>query len=171
MVALPLAPGCLRVRILGKINNQNLTHMMHLAYFSGTPSGNDCVSIANQIRAAWTTRMLPSIPSYASYTTFEVLDLGTLTGAIGTNTTTTPLTGTASTTAGASNAGSVVISWHVNYRYRGGHCRTYLPFGSLTSLSSGNTINSMFTNTLNTAANNFITSPGWRNAPRWEKVE
>lgn len=155
MVALPVAPNCLRFRITGKINTASIAHIMHAQFAGGTPSVTDANAIALLLRNAFNTRFGGLLPTTVTYSLFEVADLSTITGAVGNNT--TPVTGTVSALAGMLNSSCAVVSWKVGVRYRGGHARTYFPYGSSINPTGGNAINSTYQANLKTAAGGFIT--------------
>lgn len=156
MTALPLAPNCLRIRILGKNASGNLAHIMHAQYSGGTPSVADVTAYANAFRSNWNTQFAPMVGNAVVYTGFEVADLGSLTGAVFTNT--NQVTGTRAVTTYAPISACCVISWKIGLRFRGGHCRTYLPLSSAADYTAGVTINGAFVSSLTTAANSFLTS-------------
>lgn len=154
MVQLPLTPFGLRFRILGKINSMPLAHIMHAEWGTGgPPSVADCTSFATSFRNAFNTRFASQLPTSVSYNTFECADLSSLTGAVGTNT--TAVTGTASAVAGLPNSTCAVVSWKQALRYRGGHPRTYFPYGGTAPLS-GNALPAGYQSSLLAAATNFI---------------
>lgn len=155
MVALPVAPNCLRIRITGKLNTQNIAHIMHAQYAGGTPSVADCNTLAGLIRGAWATRFTSQLPTGASYSMFEVADLATMTGAVGVNT--SAVTGTAAAAAGVTNAACAVISWKVGLRYRGGKPRTYVPYGSAAAPANGIQVPGAYVTSLKAAAAGFLT--------------
>jgi len=84
-----------------------------------------------------------------------VADLGSVTGAVGINT--TAITGTGSVSAITPNSACAVVSWKIGIRYRGGKPRTYFPIGSAASLVNGVGLPAAHVTSLKAAAAGFIT--------------
>lgn len=145
----------IRIRVLGKVGASAIAHIMHTQYAGGSPTLADVTAFANAFRGYWNTRIGPCVGPNVTYNTFEVADLATLTGAVFSNT--TPVTGTHTGTQVPPLSAAIVISWKVNLRFRGGHCRTYLPFANMTDLTLGNTIGTTYQSLVQTSASGLLT--------------
>jgi hypothetical protein len=115
----------------------------------------DVTAYANAFRGFWNTRFAPCVGPNTTYNTFEVADLASMTGAVFSNT--TPVVGTHTQTQVPALSAACVVSWKVGLRFRGGHCRTYFPVANHTDITLGNTLNSTYTNLLQTSAAGFLT--------------
>lgn len=136
-------------------NNANAESILHFGYSGSPPAVLDCETIASAIQSAAITHLGPLISAYSSIQHVTVLDLNSNTGNEGTGG--TPTSGTLSGTYLSANA-CVVINHQIARRYRGGHPRSYCPFGVQASLSSAGQWSSTFRSTVLTDWTAFITA-------------
>ena len=107
-------------------------------HFTGTsPTGPDCTALATSISTIWNTRIKPLVNPDVTLSGVEVMDVSTRTGAVGS--VTVSILGTASSSGACPNNVALVLSFPVNYRYRGGHCRMYLPGQSTINMQTNRT--------------------------------
>lgn len=153
MAPLPPAPGTLKVSLGFGLETADMARtVFHLAYTGGPPTAGNCTTMAAAIRADALTRFLPLINSDYGITDVTVLDLSSDMGGEGT------AGGFDSGTRAGDNLGpamAVVVSKEVARHYRGGHPRSYLPFGSATDVGAG-TWNDPLPDDSATAWHNFI---------------
>jgi hypothetical protein len=88
------------------------------------PTAAELLTFAESLLSTWTTNFAPLTQVLNQLTSVEVWDWGSATGATAITVTPSPGTQT-SPPAGAQVA--VLVNWPENYRYRGGHPRTFLP--------------------------------------------
>jgi hypothetical protein len=134
---LPLAPGVAKVRLLMTWNGRPAYNIFNMKYAGVAPLSADCASAATQIRAAWNTNVAPLISNQVSLGVIEVTDLSSRTGGIGVNNVASLGTKSVATPAPANVA--MCVSFTVNYRFRGGHARIYLPGQDTSTITGGNT--------------------------------
>lgn len=104
----------------------------YLAYNGGPPVLGDTATLASEVETSWSTHMLGAINTAVTLTGIEVTDMSSETGV---QTVTTP--SVAGTRSGASLPDDVAanISFKISRRYRGGHPKIFLPFGSYEDIS------------------------------------
>lgn len=101
------------------------------SYTGTAPSAAECSTAALNFAGEFVTQLKPLMSDARICTEISVLDLSSSTGALGTYT--TPITG--SRTGGGLPADVCLLESHeVLRRFRGGHGRTYWPFGTVTDL-------------------------------------
>jgi hypothetical protein len=151
MVRLPFAPATLRVRYLGLNNTRPWNTVHHVRFSSAAPSTADLNQVAQTWASNWVTNFAPMMNTAVRLTSVEVTDISSATGAQGVN-----VASHDGTRAGTAMSVQVaaVVSWHVNYRWRGGHPRTYYPAGVIADVVNGNTWATAFQSAMGTAAAN-----------------
>jgi hypothetical protein len=154
MVALPLAPNAMKIRIVGVTQSRPFVHIMHLQYSGGVPVVADCNAIANAVRAAYNTNFAPMLNTATTAQLFEVTDLASSVGATGSNNTAVTGSGGVVTTLSVSLA--AVVSWKSALHFRGGHARTYFPFRLASDVLSGNQLLGTYATGLQAAATAFL---------------
>lgn len=141
MPPLPVAPNVCKVTLSYLVGDkvcENVTHWIFAGGALATPAYVTAMSVAGADAAA------AQAPIYGSTTVFEtcsVIDLSSDTGAGDFNSVTTE-----GTRAGTPNSAmtAALFRYSVSRRYRGGHPRTYLPWGCATDLSGPQTWTSDF---------------------------
>lgn len=105
----------------------------YLAYNGGPPVLADTNALAAEVQSSWSSHMVGAINTAVSLTGIEVTDMSSETGV---QTATTPAI--AGTRSGASLPDDVAanFSFKIGRRYRGGHPKIFLPFGSYEDISA-----------------------------------
>lgn len=125
MVALPVAPNCLKFRWVGTYQAAKWVNVGHIQFASGTPNSTDLNTIAGSLAGIWNTRIAPQIRTDVALTLTDVVDLTTNIGNYGSSNVGHNGTFAGGTALPANVA--VALSWKTPLHYRGGHPRTYLP--------------------------------------------
>ncbi len=155
MPPLPAAPQIVEVHVNGLINSIQWTNIFHLQYTGGAPTVAQLDTLSGAVLSAWATNFGPVVNTGVSCTSAISTDLTNAAAAQGSASATT--VGSRAGTA-LSNAQSVVISWKVNMRWRGGHPRTYLPATVSSDIVSGRLFSDTYVTLVNTNASTFRTS-------------
>lgn len=152
MVNLPNVPSVLKLQFIG--TNQSTPWLFGLFWHYNAPTliTGDINSVCAAAATAWQTNMAGVHNTAVTLTRVQGIDLRARDAAQG---------GVDVSYAGT-HAGVVyptnvcaVLSWKVNYRWRGGHFRTYLPAGSAGDITAGRLWSTTFLTSLNTAADAF----------------
>lgn len=140
----------------GSYQNQPWVNVFHVQYSAGPIGSADIKSLCNSVFSIYSTTLLQTCIPLTTLSTVRGVDLSapdapqaasdqpTVTGTLGGN----PL---------PCNV-AACMSWLVNYRWRGGHFRTYVPAGSTTSMQNGNSWTSAALTAFRSEANEFYTS-------------
>lgn len=154
MPALPNVAGALKVQLAWHdVNDLFAMTVFHLAYTGGPPTPANCVTMAGAIHTSAVARFAALLNSENSIGPVTVLDLSSDMGGEGTAGGVSAGTRTGSTLPPST---SVVVSKQVARHYRGGHPRSYLPFGSASDIGTG-IWGSTFAGNVRTAWGDFIT--------------
>lgn len=125
-----LVPGVAQAVITGNHNTQPWAIIHHWRFGTATSawSQQNIQLLADTLSSAWGTQLAPMCGTDVVLTSVVTQDIGSTAAVVGSNTT---------SHAGTRSGGSVpnaaqcfVMRFNVNRRYRGGHPRTYLPFGT-----------------------------------------
>lgn len=128
MPPLPAVPGVIKLIISGARSDGECLNILHIGYSGGPPSAANLTSyLSGTVEPAAVTLYDANASTDYEGATIEAIDLSSDTGA--------------SASVAFSSAGSrtgdfapvsacVVCSWDIARRYRGGHPRTYFPFGT-----------------------------------------
>lgn len=136
MVALLPVQNVIQLRFGGSYQNQPFLNVLHWEYAGGPPSQSALKEVCNDALGVWDTNFSPILSTTVTLNTVRGIDLSApdapqsasdVQAAVG------DLVGTPLPVNVA-----MCISWLVNYRWRGGHIRTYLPAGAGQSVSNGN---------------------------------
>lgn len=122
---LPLVPGGIKLRLIYDWNTRPAISVMNLHYTGTVPTVADLTTLSTNIAAAWVTNLQGVFLTTVSRKYVELTDLSSRTGATFTNSVTAAGLKAATNQLPANVA--ACISWRINYRYRGGHPRTYHP--------------------------------------------
>lgn len=138
MPPLPPAHGVAKIIVKQTLGGTNIFNVLHAA---SSPAINwttaECQSMANAVRAAWVSNVIPLQTTALTLTDVQVVDIGSATGNEATATGSTP--GTVVAVALPASA-AICWSWKIGRRYRGGHPRTYIGGLTGTDLLNPNTI-------------------------------
>lgn len=155
VVILPDVPGMLRIRFSGTVLGHPWNNLFYAKYV-GTPGTQAQINtLANALRTAWGASWAATQATTDSLTQTQVWDLSGRANPSGLNTTVLAGTRTPNSQLPANCAG--VVSWTVNYRWRGGHFRTYLPGLMLADVSGGSVLAGAYTTLVGGAATNWET--------------
>lgn len=136
MVALLPVSNVIQFRFGGSYQNQPFLNVMHWEYSGGPPSATALKELCNDALGVWDTNFSAILHTDVRMNTVRGIDLSApdapqsasdVAAAVG------DLVGTPLPVNVA-----MCISWLVNYRWRGGHIRTYLPAGATQSIQNGN---------------------------------
>lgn len=147
-----LVPGVAQAVLSGVYTSQPWALVWHFKYDGNTTNWtqSEVSSLAASLRQAWANHAAALCPLTTHLTSVTTTDIGSTSPAVGQDATNVP--GTASG-AGIENASiCAMMNFHINVRYKGGHPRSYLPWGILTSLANEFTWSTAF----QTAANQAI---------------
>lgn len=153
---LPLVPGGIKLRLIYDWNTRPAINVMNLHYTGTVPTVADLTTLATNLAAAWVTNLQATLLTTVTRKYIEVTDLSSRTGATFTNSVSAAGTKTLLNPLPANVA--AVISWRVNYRYRGGHPRTYHPGLIGTDVASPITLSGAFVNSLTNAYRAWLTA-------------
>lgn len=149
---LPAVPNVLKLQFIG--TNQTMPWLISLYWHYNAPTliTGDINSLCASAATAWQTNLSGVHNSAVSLLRVQGIDLRAPDAAQGGVDVSYP-----GVHAGVVYPTSVaaVISWKVNYRWRGGHFRTYLPAGSAGDITAGRTWSATFLTALNTGADAF----------------
>lgn len=155
MPALPPVPSVVLVRLKGAFGTQPWNVILHLQYSGAAPAVADLTSVGNSIVTAYTTNYAPLAATGVSLTGIDLADL------------TNPAASAASISANVpgTRTGTVMpasvaccVSWVINVRYRGGHPRSYWPFGVIADTNTIRTWAPAFVTAVNNASTAFRTA-------------
>jgi hypothetical protein len=132
------APGVGQVRVTGTIGPNPFAVVLH--WFQGAPSAwsqSQIQALATSVRSHWDTNLIPHFATNVHTLQADSVDLTDTTERAGI----TPPTSVAGGQAGNAPtlAACFLVSHKIGARFRGGHPRTYLPPGSSTNTTDGDT--------------------------------
>lgn len=155
MPALPAVPNVVLVRLKGTVGGQTFNNILHLQYVGAAPTVADLTSIGTSIGTAWNTNFAPLHLAGTVLTGVDLADLTNQAAAAASVALNIPGTRTGSALPAQA---CVVVSWVINRRYRGGHPRSYFPFGAIADMLTNHTWTTAFQTAVNTASNGFRTA-------------
>lgn len=166
MPALPSVPKVLQLAVqTTKTSVPDLfINRVHYAYTGTAPTSAELSAFASTVLTAWGSAFAPSCPDNTHFVGLVAIDLSSPTAA--TAEVTDSIVGTE---AGLLLPADVcfVLSATVGRRYRGGHPRSYLPFGVQQDLQTPRTWTSAFITAVTTANAGLVTAiegAGWAGA-------
>jgi len=123
---LPDVRNVARIKALGAYQGQPWVAQFYWHYNASVLDDTGMTNLLNGFQSATNTNLAPAANNSVTITSWSGWDLSTRLGVVGTiaGTFVGSRAGTAMTVQDA-----VVSSWTVSYRWRGGHFRTYWPFG------------------------------------------
>jgi hypothetical protein len=136
----PLPPvfGTAKIIVKQTLAGVNVFNVLHASSVPATGwAVSELQAMANAVRAAWVTNVLPLQASTLTLTDVQVVDLSSNTGNEAT------ASGSSNGTAVASSLPAnvaVTWSWRIGTRYRGGHPRTYIGGIPTNAATNANTI-------------------------------
>jgi len=145
----------MRVKYQGLHNGQNWANLFYVHY-AGSLTGVDLNTLAVEFNGAWGTAWPGVFPAGSTLNQTSCWDLSTAAGTVGIST--IAQAGARPIASGAlPNNSACCISWKVQYRWRGGHPRTYIPASAVTDTSAGHTWVQAYLDAVTAAAQNFMT--------------
>lgn len=150
---LPVA-NVLQLRFGGSYQNQPWLNVLHWEYSGGPPTQANLLELCNDCMTIWDTRFSSAAHPTCILAAVRAIDLSSPDAPQGVS--------DAVSKAGDSVFGplpvqiAVVASWVVNYRWRGGHFRTYFPFGHTNAVQNGNSWTDVALNQFRTSISGFM---------------
>lgn len=154
MPPLQPVPHVLRVRLAGQIASVSPWNVLLHWNYSGTqPTSPQLNTICQAFADAWNVHLGPVHHTGVTLSTVEAWDLTSPDAAIGT----APVSHAGDLTGTALPAQvAVCVSWKVNYRWRGGHPRSYFPAGSSNSTTNQRNWTNLAVQSFETAVNGWF---------------
>ena len=143
------------VRFKGVFGTQPWNVIQHLQYTGPAPSVADLQTLATSITTAWNTNYAPLQATGVNLTGIDLADLTNPASSAASVTVTSNGTRTG-TIMPASTC--IVVSWIINVRYRGGHPRSYYPFGVIADIQTSRSWTTTFVTSVNSASNAYRTA-------------
>lgn len=133
VVALPPVPQTIKVQLGGTMGSYKWMNILHVKYSGNAPTAAQLDTFNASVGTAWTTNLAPLAGTAVTLTQVISTDLTSNTSAQQATTMTH-----AGTRAGTQFTAQVAMvgSWQAPLRYRGGHFRTYFPFGVQTDMQT-----------------------------------
>lgn len=151
-IIFPDVPNVLRLQLIG--TNQTTPWVLGLFWHYNAASliTGDINSVCANVATAWQSSLAAVHNPAVSLSRVQGIDLRARDAAQGGVDVSYP--GTHAGVVYPVNV-AAVISWKVNYRWRGGHFRSYLPAGSSGDITGGRIWSTTFLTALNTACDSF----------------
>jgi hypothetical protein len=135
MPPLPVVPNVIKIIHSSTRSDSPVENILHMKYSGSAPASADLGTfMGGTYGPAWDTVFVDEASTDATMVQIEMLDLSSSTGAqdILIDTSAGGRTGDF-----APSSACVLASWGVNRRFRGGHPRSYFPFGTAGTYASG----------------------------------
>lgn len=143
MPPLPSVPKVIKLDLVWKVGEDLTALVRQFWQYTGTaPSTANLTSMLDSISSSSTTELAPLYNSGNELTQLEAVDLSSPTSAQAI--VAAAVTGTRSGSSLSADA-CMVVGNVINRRYRGGHSRSYWPFGTVTDLASAQSWSTGFT--------------------------
>jgi len=153
MPPLPAVSNVVKVNLLGVNQTTPWNNQFHMQYTGVGPTVANLSSLATTIAAAWNTNLAQLMNTAVTLTQIRMADLTNPAAAQGEFTFSNP--GTRVGTALPAQV-SMVASKKVNFRWRGGHPRLYLPAMVTADITSGRLWATASASGATSAMNNFL---------------
>lgn len=155
MAPLPPVPNVVRIGFSGTINASPFMVTLHGQYTGASPDTTSLNSACSSWATGWDNAFSVLYPTGTALRTVEAWDLTSAGGAYGSANVNLAgdLVG-----GGLANSSSLCISWKVNYRWRGGHPRSYLPPPTSAETQNGKDWSTAFQATAQTQARGFLSA-------------
>lgn len=153
MPNLPPVASVVRVRVSGLINQTPWANILHIRYSGSPPASADLNGLNSTVAGAYATEFCQLMNPVSVVRNVDSWDLSSPAGASASAAVNHP-----GTRAGPAwtNDVATCISWKVNYRWRGGHPRTYLPGPTTSDVTAGRLWASTFETLAETSASDFL---------------
>lgn len=138
MPPLPAVPDVIHLKISGTYHDAKWLNQYFVQYSGGAPSASDLASYLLHLNGGMVTDYTDEMSVDNEVTLLEATDLASSTGA----TASRPVTSAFGVRTGDFMPAQVAMvgSLTITRRYRGGHPRKYLPWGTAGTMASGSTI-------------------------------
>jgi hypothetical protein len=136
MPPLPVVPQVCKLIVSGTYHDSKWINLYYVHYSGGAPSSGDLSAYLTHVDGAISGAYEQEMSVDNEITGYEITDLTSDTG--NTYSTTASHFGTRSGDFVPSNV-AMVCSFEINRRYRGGHPRKYLPWGTAGTYATGST--------------------------------
>jgi hypothetical protein len=156
MAALPPVPNVLRIRLAGLYDGGPWNAIQHWHYTGSAPNSTAVSAVCQGFETAWDDFIGPTCHTSVSLEAVEGWDLTSPSGANGIAQ--SGATGDLITGSQLPRSVCAVVSWKVNFRWRGGHPRTYWPSGTTTSTQNGNSWTTTALNQFATGNQSYLNS-------------
>jgi hypothetical protein len=154
-MALPLVPGAVQLKFTGSLFNIHAwNNFLHLHYNGTSAPAGDLNNAATVAGNAYATNFMPHLSISNSLTQCTAIDLANRDGTVGLHPV-NQVGGDGDTVPSAASV-AVVVSWVVQYRWRGGHPRIYLAGVPGAHVLNGSQLETTWRNGLITAARAFL---------------
>lgn len=150
MPALPNTDHVIELKAYGPAQGGKWLIRQHFRYAGGRPTSTDLLTAANTLKTAWGTNFAALHVAGNNLTNIILTDLTDKTGATATSTG-APIAGTRVGVALPVSV-AVTVSWPIDRRFRGGHCRSYFAIGVAADVVTGNQISGTMQGTVQSAA-------------------
>jgi len=137
MPPLPVVADVVKVEISGLYHDAKWLNIYYAHYTGGPPSAGDLVAYVSALESSVVVQYLAEMSVDNEVTLLKAIDLASYTGATGE----LVISGSFGSRAGDFMPAGVAMvgSQEINRRYRGGHPRKYLPWGTAGTMASGST--------------------------------
>lgn len=151
-----LVPGTTQCVISGVYGTQPWACVWHWKFDNSTAnwSQTEVNTLATLIKQSWQVYAAPLCATTVHLTNVQVTDIGSTTPVVGIDSTIVPGTGSSAQIENSSTC--TLISLKIPVRYKGGHPRTYLPWGTLGVQASEFQWTSAYVSSATTAMINII---------------
>ena len=157
VVPLPDVP-CIRVRLVFDKGVQvEGGNRFNFSYSGSAPTGANCVTLATDIAAAWSTYLATMTPGYVALQEVDVLDIATHSGASGSWNGSDAGTRSAPYIPGQCAAN---VEFDIARRYRGGKPRAFFIAGVESDLANQVSFSSSFVTSMNSQVADFFAAVG-----------
>lgn len=154
MPALLPVSRVIQLTFAGTYFTQPWVNVLHWQYTAGPIGAADIVGLCNQAVVAWGQSIGDACSASVSLTAVRGIDLSAPDAPQGASSAPAEVGSLPGTGLPVNCA--AVVSWIVNYRWRGGHFRSYMPVGVTTSITNGNTWSSTGLNLFRQKADDFL---------------
>jgi hypothetical protein len=153
MVALKPAPKTVKIRYAGVNGATPWVSLDYVEYSGGPPTGADLNTLAQSLGAGWGTTLAPLFGSQVKLNSVILTDIDSNTGNAGADG--SVHSGTRAGTAPVPVSISLVFSYSIPLRFRGGHVRKYWPGPMQPDITGGNLWEATFLALARSAAANW----------------
>lgn len=158
MPPLPAVPNVAKIISSSLMEDSPSENIFHMLWSGATPNAATLAAYLTDVWApAWDIVFAAEAPSSAATVQHEAIDL---TSAMGASAVVADTTAGGRTGDFAPASAAVLASWEIDRRYRGGHPRTYFPFGTAGTYegSSNRDWSAAFIADVQTKLNTFLAS-------------